>query len=77
MPFFNNNRRPYRDAKPKTKRRIKKVPPPAKQAEIVGLDGSRVRFFSVKNAKRALAGLIATLSPKKSPDEPKKFWIEK
>jgi len=44
--------------------------------DIVGTDGSRTGFFSIKSAKRALVGLIQTL-PKRKPGEAKRFTIEK
>ena len=49
----------------------------AKECDVVGIDGSSVHFFSVKSAKRALAGLISMLPKRKSKDEPKKYVIEK
>jgi hypothetical protein len=48
----------------------------SKPCNIVGRDGSKVSFMSIKAAKRALATLIASL-PKRKSGEPKRFEIKK
>lgn len=75
MPF----RRSYREPNPMrpNKRRIRGPKPVSKPCVIQGIDGSVTRFPSVKAAKRALAAIIATLPPRKSKDEPKRFSIVK
>jgi hypothetical protein len=65
-----------KDKKP-IRRRVYTPPTPAKECDIVGKDGSSVHFFSVKSAKRALAGLVSMLKPRKNKEEPKQFTIKK
>lgn len=52
-------------------------PTPPKQCDLVGINGSRTHFFSVKSAKRTLARIITWLEKRKSKDEPKQFTIVK
>lgn len=78
MPF----RRSYREPNPMrpkkvVKRRVRGPKPVSKPCVIQGIDGSVTSFSSVKAAKRALAAIIATLPPRKSKDEPKRFFIVK
>lgn len=75
MSQFHLKRSP-KDAPKKHKRRKYVAPEPAKECDIVDQQGNRTRFFSMKSAKRALSAIVSTLAPKKTPDEPKKVWIE-
>lgn len=77
MPFFNRNNRNNR--KPKPIRRVRQDPPEPIPAKIVGLPEFNFkpeRFPSMTAAKKRLAAIIKMLVPKKSADEPKKFWIK-
>jgi hypothetical protein len=75
MPYFKQNfpRKP----KPKPVRKRRTPPSEPIPTDLNGLDGSSNEFPSVKAAKRALAALIPSLPPRKSPDEPKRFWLVK
>ena len=78
MPFPFSKRRGEPRPKKVVKRRKYTPPQPAKECNIVETNGrSSIHFFSVKAAKRALAGLIQMLPKRASKDEPKRFTIKK